>query len=262
MIVKRTRKKRSRRSIPEITSSTPYLSVIIPVMNERRTIRKVIQEAKKVHPNTEVIVVVNGSNDGTRRIVRQQRVKMLSFDEPLGHDVGRSVGAEMAKGQVLLFIDGDMVISHTQLRPFVQAVAKGVDVALNDYSGPTHKRLVHSVVLSKYVLNIMLSRPDLKGSSITAVPHAMSRRALEVIQPQNLSIPPLAHAMAIEEGLQVKAVHSVNVGRINPIRVRQYKDPLESLIVGDHLETIDWLSQKLGARSSFSDLTRKREIVR
>jgi glycosyltransferase involved in cell wall biosynthesis len=262
MIVKRTRKRSTRRTVPRNTSTTPYLSVIIPVMNERRTIAKVIREAKKVHPNTEVIVIVNGSKDGTERIVRQQRVKMLSFDEPLGHDVGRSVGAEMAQGQVLLFIDGDMVISHRQLRPFVQAVAKGMDVALNDYSGPTHKRLVHGVVLSKYVLNIMLSRSDLKGSSMTAVPHAISRRALEVIQAQNLSIPPLAHAMAIEGGLQVEAVHAVNVGRMNPVRVRQHKDPLEKLIMGDHLETIDWLSQKLGARGGFSDFTRKREIVR
>jgi len=260
---KRKTKPRLRAGAFRSQDQAPYLSVIIPAMNERRTIAKVIREAKKIHPNTEVIVVVNGSKDGTKRIVMAHRVTMLTYDEPLGHDVGRSIGADAAKGQILLFIDGDMIISHKQLRPFVHAVANGTDVALNDYSGPTHKRVVHGVVLAKHVLNVMLSRSDLKGASMTAVPHAISRRALEIIQPSQLSIPPLAHAIAIQSGLIVRAVKRINVGRLNPVRVREKQgDPLEKLIVGDHLETMDWLSRLRGARGGFSDLTRQREIVR
>ena len=259
----RKRGPKRRRSVRSDPYASPYLSVIIPVMNERRTIARVIREAKRIHPNTEVIVVVNGSTDGTKKIVAQQRVTVLSYEEPLGHDVGRSIGANAARGKVLLFIDGDMVIPHKQLRPFVQAIASGTDVALNDYSGPTHKRTVHGVVLAKHVLNIMLSRPDLHGTSMTAVPHALSRRALDVIQSPNLSIPPLAHAMAVQRGLHVQAVHHVNVGKLNPSRVRNRNgDPLENLIVGDHLETMDWLSHELGVRGGFTDLTRNREIAR
>lgn len=259
----RKSKTKTRRSLHVSHHLTPYLSVIIPVMNERRTIARVIKEAKSVYPNTEVIVVVNGSKDGTKRIVNKQGVKMLSYDGPLGHDVGRSVGAEVARGKVLLFIDGDMVISRTQLRPFVQAVEDGVDVALNDYSGPTHKQLVHGVVLAKHTLNQMLGRPDLKGASMTAVPHAISRKALETIGSEHLSIPPLAHTMAVKNELQVRAVHAVNVGKLNRPRARDRRgDPLEKLILGDHLEAIDWLTTHAGPRGGYSDLSRKREIVR
>lgn len=213
------------------------VSVVIPVKNESRTLRRVIREAFRVDRNTEVIAVVNGSTDGSERIARACGARVIVFRKPLGHDVGRAIGAKAARGRVLLFVDADMVIPARRLRPFVDAVLHGVDVALNDYSGPVRKMRVHGVVLAKYALNALLGRPDLAGASLTAVPHAMSRRALEAIGAESLSVPPLAHAKAICAGLAVKRICRVNVGAMNPRRGRR---SLERLIVGDHLEAIDW----------------------
>jgi glycosyltransferase involved in cell wall biosynthesis len=240
------------------------VSVIIPVMNERRTIRRVIREAQRIHDRVEVIVVVNGSTDGSAAIARRSGAHVIEYDEQLGHDVGRSIGASKANGQVLLFIDGDMVIPAAALKPFVHAVHSGeTDVALNDYSGPTNKSAVHSVVLAKHALNVLLNRPDLNGTSMTAVPHAISRRALETIGVDALSVPPLAHAKAIKLGLRVSAVRHINVGKLNLPRVgRERTNPLALLIVGDHLEAIDWLMQQTDARGGFTDSQRKREMVR
>ncbi|WP_435170053.1 glycosyltransferase family 2 protein [Paenibacillus glycanilyticus] len=241
----------------------PAVSVIIPVMNEKSTIGRVIREAAKVHPRTEVIVVANGSTDGSIAIARKMGARVLQFGKPLGHDVGRTIGALEAKGEVLLFIDGDMVISAANLRPFIYAVReKGVDAALNNYSGPVRKAKVHSVVLAKHALNAVLQRPDLKGMSFTAVPHAISRRCLDTIGAEALSVPPLAHAMAVKQGLKVKAVHTVNVGKINKRRPeRERKNPLERLILGDHLEAIYWLLSCTDERGGFEDRLRKREMA-
>ncbi|NBD26520.1 glycosyltransferase [Paenibacillus sp. T1] len=242
----------------------PLVSVIIPVMNERRTIGRVIDEARRVHPNTEVIVVANGSTDGSADIARRKGVRVLAFAEPLGHDVGRAVGAKAARGGALLFIDGDMIIAAAQLKPFVQSVLRGeADVALNDYSGPTNKAVVHSVVLAKYALNALLGRPDLQGTSMTAVPHAVSRRALEAIGADALAVPPLAHAKAVRLGFAVKAVKHINVGKLNLLRKqRERTNPLERLIVGDHLEAIDWLARQTDDRGGYGDTERKREFAR
>ena len=247
-----------------LTPSEPIVSVIIPVMNERRMIERVIREASRVHSRAEVIVVANGSSDGSAAIARRCGAQVIEFPAALGHDVGRSVGASAARGQVLLFIDGDMVISAEALRPFVHAVLSGgVDVALNDYSGPTNKKIVHSVVLAKHVLNALLQRSDLKGTSMTAVPHAISRRALEKIEAASLSVPPLAHAKAVHYGLVVNAVHAINVGMLNlPRVVRERVNPLETLIIGDHLEAIEWLAEQTDRRGGFIDKLRKRELAR
>lgn len=230
--------------------TSPYVSVIIPVMNERRTLRSVIRQAYRVHPHTEVIAVVNGSTDGSLRIARQMGATVISYKSALGHDVPRAIGALHAKGEVLLFIDADMVISVAKLQSFVKAVSDGVDVALNDYSGPIHKVVVHRVVLAKHALNLLIGRTDLQGASMTAIPHAISRRALIRIGASALAVPPLAQVMAIRDGLQVERIQqAVHVGKINPIRTGRTRNYwLIPMIVGDHLEAIDWWINQSGCR--------------
>lgn len=219
----------------------PHVSVIIPVMNERKTLARVLREANRVHPRTEVIAVVNGSTDGSLEIAHTSCARVIAFNRPLGHDVGRAAGAREAKGDILLFIDADMVIPAETLRKFVDEIERGTDVALNNYSGPTKRAVVHGVVLAKHALNAFIGRPDLAGTSLTAVPHALSRRALDTIGCQSLAVPPLAHTMLVRRGCTVKRCCTVNVGRLNRIRhKRERRMSLERLIIGDHLEAIAW----------------------
>lgn len=245
---------------PVRNSLTPVVSVVIPVSNERKTIASVIRQAREVHPETEVIVVANGTRDGSDRIAERMGAVVLRYDQPLGHDVGRAIGARRAKGSVILFTDGDIVIPAEELVPFIQAVRLGTDVALNDYSGPVRKDQVHSAVLAKYALNIVLNRHDLKGTSMTAIPHALSRRALSAIGCDKLAVPPLAHAAAVQTGLRVAAVHEVPVGKRNPLKKRK-AGLLENLIFGDHLEALHWLLQQTNARANLTDFTRNREYA-
>lgn len=263
--MKRPKRTTSRRSVTtnRISHPDPVVSVIIPVMNERSTIKRVIREAASVHPRTEVIVVINGSTDGSAAIAQKAGARVLLYPEALGHDVGRSIGALSAKGEVLLFIDGDMIIPASKLRPFIRSIMNdGVDAALNDYSGPVGKLNVHSVVLAKHALNAVLQRTDLKGVSFTAVPHAISRHCLNTIGAAALSVPPLAHAKAVKQGLKVEAVYSVNVGKMNKPRYkRERQNPLEKLILGDHLEAIHWLISRTDERGGFEDRLRNREMA-
>ncbi|CAH1059770.1 glycosyltransferase family 2 protein [Paenibacillus pseudetheri] len=250
-------------AVPIVNHPNPYVSVIIPAMNEAKTIAGVISGARGVHPRCEVIVIVNGSADQTAEIALSLGAHVISYELPLGHDAGRSVGAEVAKGEVLLFTDGDLVIPASGLRPFVTAISGGADIALNDYSGPVRRLSPHPVVLSKHALNILLGRPDLKGCSMTAVPHAISRRALEILGSQSLSRPPLAHAQAVLSGLRVVAAHKVHVGKLNAVRRKEDgTDPLQQLITADHMEAVSLLLEHRGNRAGFSDGTRRREMVR
>lgn len=248
---------------PAVNHPQPEVSVIIPAMNEAATIAAVIAGARGVHPRCEVIVIVNGSADQTADIARSCGANVIVYEQPLGHDVGRSVGAEAAKGAVLLFTDGDLVIPASQLRPFVNAVSGGADLALNDYSGPVRSRFPHPVVLSKHVLNLLLGRSELKGCSLTAVPHAISRRALDVLGSGLLSRPPLAHAQAVLEGLVVTAVHNVPVGRMNAVRRKHSgSDLLQEAILRDHLDAVAMVLERKGGRAGFGDGIRRREMVR
>jgi len=240
----------------------PKLSVIIPVHNERATIASVIRECFVLDPAAEVLVVSNGTTDGSAEIARREGAAVITYAAPLGHDVGRSVGARRATGDILLFLDGDMVISASQLQPFVNLIREGADIVLNDYSGPTHMKYPHDVVVAKHVLNSVLHRPDLRGWSLAAVPHAMSRCAAERIGPEHLAVPPLAQAMAVYHGLQIRAAPTVHVGKLNPRRSHRHNgDPTGRLMLGDHLEAIAWLLERTDQRGHRHDYGRRRDEV-
>lgn len=253
------------RPLPIQNADQPKVSVIIPVMNERRSIQSVIRAARSVHPEAEVIVVSNGSTDGTRQLAEAAGARVLFFPEPLGHDVGRSIGALHAKGEILVFTDGDIVIPGSRLRTFVTAIENGADIALNTYSGAADRIQVHSVVLAKYALNAVLEKPELKGMSLTAIPHAMSREAAKRIGFEHLAVPPLAQTIGIVSGLKLVPACYVEVGSTNPARRgrrKNGKDPLEHLILGDHLEAIGWLQEQNGPRGRFPDPPKRRDVIR
>lgn len=236
------------------------VSVIIPVKNERRTLPSVLREASKL--SSDIIVVCNGTTDGSDRIAESMGARVIRYNEPLGHDVGRAVGAAQAKHDILLFTDGDLVIPAKDLLPFTQAVRRGADVALNSYLGP----YTHPVVVSKHALNAVLGRPDLRGASLTTVPHAISRRALKRIGTEHLAVPPKAQAMAVSQGLRIVSAHLVDVGRLNRFRRRPKgaagMDELGRLIVGDHLEAVRWLITATDGRGKHTDLKRNRSVLR
>lgn len=242
----------------------PVLSVIIPAMNEEKTISAVVREALRICRDAEVIVIVNGSTDRTAKVAKRAGARVLTYAEALGHDGGRRVGAAAARGQVLLFTDADIAIPAEHLAPYVQAVLKGTDVALNDYHGPVTRSPVHPVVEAKHMLNSILARSDLRGASMTAIPHALSRHGLEVIGISSLEIPPLAQAKAVIGGLRVRAVHHVPVGRMNAVRIRKRSgpDPLSQVVLNDHLTAIRWITDTIGPRGGYSDLQRVRSLAR
>ncbi|WP_081756824.1 glycosyltransferase family 2 protein [Gorillibacterium massiliense] len=244
------------------SSDEPFVSVIIPVLNERRTLARVIHQAKRAHPSTEVIVVSNGTTDGSEEIARSLGARVIHFQENLGHDVGRSVGARHALGSILLFIDGDIVIPAAKLSAFVKTVQNGVDIALNRYQGLARTRKVHSAIISKFSLNHLLNRADLKGASMTTIPHAINRKAMDIIGIDNLAVPPKAQAIALTNGLRVEMSAFVDVGNLNPRKRRNIKpDPVAQLIVGDHVEAIRWVLDHIGPRADKPDLDRRIEQV-
>lgn len=225
------------------------LSVIIPAQNEETTIAAVIQEARKLEP-CEIIVIVNGSSDQTEKLALQLGATVIVFEEALGHDVGRSIGALEAKGDILLFVDADFSIPAKYLHAYCLAIKNGSDVALNDLNLESFPLYV--VNLYKYMLNIACDRKELGVGSFVAVPHAISRSCLEGIGWDALQNPCLAHVKSIIQGFQISNVQFVDVMQPNRIRPDQHFSdtgyPKAVLrIIGDHIEAIAYL---LGQRST------------
>ncbi|WP_233146894.1 glycosyltransferase family 2 protein [Paenibacillus selenitireducens] len=264
------------RSIAVKTTSNPYLSlqsstplpsisVILSAQNEEDSIGAVLSEVSRL-PIQEIIIVLNGCTDGTYGIARTYPLaKIIHYPDPIGHDVGRAIGAKMASSDILLFVDADIPITAQDLMPFVQAIHQGVDVALNDinpYLSTFDRR--DDLSRCKEFLNRSLGRRDLTVNSLTAIPHALSRKAMETIGYTYLMVPPKAQAIAILKGLRVEVCTSVNVVERNKIRKTNVgqTNPVAELIIGDHLEAIREAMDICGSRLALTDNQRNHIAAR
>ena len=83
------------------------LSIIIPAKNEAESIAGVVSTARQAHPDAEIIVVDDGSEDDTASLAEGAGAKVLHHPESLGNGAAVKSGARAAKGEVLVFMDGD-----------------------------------------------------------------------------------------------------------------------------------------------------------
>lgn len=231
----------SRQKMQVLRRLQGSLSVIISARNEEHTLGQLLKQVSRLEP-AEIIVVLNGCTDNSYPIVRlHPQAIIVHCSESVGHDVGRAIGAKLSRGDILLFLDGDMVIPASQLFRFVTAVDDGMDVALNDLNPllPSFG-LCDDVTRSKLFLNYVLGRVDLGVSSMTAVPHALSRRALDTIGYRELMVPPKAQALSIIKKLRVEKVETVDVIKHNRLRRANTGagNAMEQLITGDHAEAL------------------------
>ncbi len=243
------------------------LSIVIPARNEAGTIRECIAAAQRLRP-LEIIVVANGCADGTAAIAAEMGCRVVAYDEPLGHDVGRAVGARAAKGEVLLFLDADMALPEEELREFVRPVVTGrADVAFNNMDALfTRKRRPHSTTVWRQVANAMIRRDDLGIDSLLSVPHAMTKDAAVRIGYATLANPIHAHLLAATSRFKLDRSRAVEVIARNRHRPEEHDAPPEGLspseerMIGDHLEALAAVWND--ARGGFADGGRRRDIAR
>ncbi len=104
----------------------PSVSVVIPAYNEGRVIARCLGSLMdQTHRPREVIVVDDGSTDGTPEIVRGFGGVMLLEQSHEGSGAARNRGAHAATGDVLCFVDADMRFARDFLARLVVPIAKG-----------------------------------------------------------------------------------------------------------------------------------------
>ena len=210
-------------------------------------------------PVGEILVVLEGAgNDSLQPLLHHPAGPiLLSYPEPLGPGVARSIAARAAEGELLLFVGGASVIPAEELVPLLVQTAAGADMALNDI-GPRIGPFAEwePEVNAQACLNRLLGRAELAANSLAVLPHAISRRVPEAAGYPALAIPPLAQALALRAGLRACAPASIRLPAMSPV-VRREK---QQVALGDHIEAISTLMWQSGARLNYPDTLRKRHI--
>ena len=92
--------------LPDWGDPRPYLSVIIPALDEAAHIEETVRRA--LREEVEVLVVDGGSRDGTRKAAVRGGACLL--ESPKGRAVQQNRGTEAARGRVFLFLHADTLL--------------------------------------------------------------------------------------------------------------------------------------------------------
>ena len=87
---------------------SPLVSVVIPALNEARTVGDLIRFVSDCHLVREVLVIDDGSIDGTPEVAAAAGAQVLT-STLLGKGASMEDGVKAAVGDVLLFLDGDLL---------------------------------------------------------------------------------------------------------------------------------------------------------
>jgi glycosyltransferase involved in cell wall biosynthesis len=149
--------------------------VFIPAWNEEASLPAVLDEARRELPGVDLLVVDDGSTDGTAEVARKHGAEVLSFEENRGLRFGIAEGYRFALDHGYAYcgrVDADGQHPAAELRTMLERVRDGeADVAVGsrflDGSGeytPTPERVVGTALL-RLLLRVRLGQPISDGTS-------------------------------------------------------------------------------------------------
>ncbi|MFN7184631.1 MAG: glycosyltransferase family 2 protein, partial [Thermomonas haemolytica] len=113
------------------------LSIILPAKNEAEGLRRTLPALRERFPQAEVIVVDDGSTDGTADVAVQAGARVLSSPYSMGNGAAIKRGARAAAGEVLVFMDADGQHGAEHVAALLARLDEGYDmvVGARDRSG-------------------------------------------------------------------------------------------------------------------------------
>jgi glycosyltransferase involved in cell wall biosynthesis len=106
------------------------LSIIVPVYNTPRELRDCLAAAAaQSGPDTEIIVVDDASTDDTPAVAAERADRVFRLSTNSGPAAARNHGARQARGELLFFVDGDVVIAPGAVERVRRTFADRPDIA-------------------------------------------------------------------------------------------------------------------------------------
>jgi glycosyltransferase involved in cell wall biosynthesis len=124
---------------PKNNNSSPELSIVIPVYNEREVLPICMKRLQKVLTplglDYELLFIDDGSDDGSaewliKQIVSQGSVRIVRLSRNFGKEAAMSAGLDLARGQAVVIFDADLQDPPELIPDMLEQWRKGTDIVL------------------------------------------------------------------------------------------------------------------------------------
>lgn len=141
-------------------TQTMKLSVVIPVFNEKDTVLTLIKRVRQIPINKEIIVIEDGSSDGTQEILKSlsnddQDLKILFHQKNQGKGAALRTGFKYVQGDIVIIQDADLEYNPEEYPKIIEPILDGrADVVFGSrFLGGPHRVLL----FWHYVGNLILT---------------------------------------------------------------------------------------------------------
>ena len=114
------------------------ISLIIPSYNNLRHLKNVYASIQKHAPEAEVVLLDDGSTDGTWEWIQQQRCISYRSEERIGHTILYDKGIELATNDIVGILHADMIIGPSYIENLVKHLEPGKVICATRIEPPLH----------------------------------------------------------------------------------------------------------------------------
>lgn len=107
----------------------PKLSVVMPVYNERDTIQRVLERVKAVPVDKEIIIVDDGSTDGTQEVLKalekHPEIRVFYHEKNQGKGAALRTGFKNCRGEIVIVQDADLEYFPEEYPELIEPIEQG-----------------------------------------------------------------------------------------------------------------------------------------
>ena len=209
------------------------LSIVVPAKNEGGAIGSVVEKARKLYPEAEVIVVDDGSTDDTASIAEAAGARVISHPESLGNGAAVKTGARAASGDILAFMDGDGQHDAAEFAPMMEKLDNGFDMAIGARSTEGHANVGRLFANGLYngVASMMSGRKILDLTSGFRVARADKFKRFLYLLPNGFSYPTTITMAFLRSGYPITFDPINAAKRVGKSHIRPLRDGVRFLII-------------------------------
>jgi glycosyltransferase involved in cell wall biosynthesis len=221
-------------------ANSPDISIVVPAFNEAKNLAQLLE---KIHalklPQAEIIVVDDGSSDGTAEIALSAGANVVRHPYNIGNGAAVKSGMRAAQGRLIVLMDGDgqhkaedipkLLAEAASYHMVVGARGKGSKLRFHRYVANTVYNLLASYVT------------QFKVQDLTSGFRLLSRRdALRFIDllPNTFSYPTTLTLAFLRSGLTVKYVPIQTLYRAGQSKISLITDGIRFLLIITKIATL------------------------